>query len=81
MAATSKQESQMSTSDDSGARMMKSVVRGVAVGLPVIFTGMVLALWIFTDRDLGAALATSILPGILTGVFFGGFAGMARTLD
>lgn len=71
----------MAANGDDGTRMMKAVVQGVLIGLPVIFVGMTLALWIFTDRDLGGALATSILPGILTGVFFGGFAGMARTMD
>jgi len=71
----------VATNDDSGVRMMKSVVQGVLIGLPVIFIAMTLALWIFTDRDFAGALVTSILPGILTGVFFGGFAGMARSMD
>lgn len=81
MAPTTSREIPVSTTDDGGTRMMKSVVQGVLIGLPVIFVGITLAVWIFTDRDFGAALTTAILPGILTGVFFGGFAGMARTMD
>lgn len=71
----------LAANEEGDVRMMRAVIKGVLIGLPVVLVGMTLALWVFTDRDLGAAAATSILPGVLTGVFFGGFAGMARTME
>ncbi len=81
MGSDNQEEKSLSANEHGEARMMKAVVKGVLIGLPVALVGMTLALWFFTDRDLAAAAATSILPAVLTGVFFGGFAGMARTMD
>jgi hypothetical protein len=51
------------------------VGRGIARATPVVFVAIVLILWLFTDRDFSDALRTGILPGILFGVFAGGFIG------
>jgi ABC-type Mn2+/Zn2+ transport system permease subunit len=63
------------------ARMVRAVVRDVAVALPLSLLAVFGALVIFTDKSIGDAIATSLLPGVLIGVFFGGFSGTARTMD
>ena len=63
------------------ARMGKAIKRGVLIGLPVGIVGLTLAVWLIADVDLAVAFATAILPGVLLGVFGGGFAGMAVAMD
>ena len=63
-----------------GSRLAKSVVKGVAIALPIGYVGLVVGLMMMTGRGFGNALETAILPGMLIGVFFGGFSGMAVTL-
>jgi hypothetical protein len=63
-----------------GARLRKSVGHGVLVALPLAYFGLVIALWLLTARNLQRSLETAALPGLLIGVFFGGFFGMAATL-
>jgi ABC-type Mn2+/Zn2+ transport system permease subunit len=63
------------------ARMVRAVVRDVMVALPLSLLAVFGALVIFTDKSIGDAIATSLLPGVLIGVFFGGFSGTARTMD
>ena len=48
----------------------------IVVGTPLAIIFIVLAMWIFTDADLGQAFVTGIWPGVLTGVFGGGFVGV-----
>jgi hypothetical protein len=54
----------------------RSIAMSITVGTPVAIIFIVLAMWIFTDSDLGRAFATGIWPGVLTGVFGGGFVGV-----
>ena len=63
------------------ARMGKAISRGALIGLPVAYFGIALAVWLITDVSIRDALVTAILPGILLGVFGGGFAGMAATME
>jgi hypothetical protein len=63
------------------ARMGRAIVRGVLVGLPLAFVLLTGALVLFADRDLAGAAVTAILPTALLGVFGGGFAGVALTMD
>jgi hypothetical protein len=63
-----------------GARMAKVLGKGILIGLPISYIGLVLALWLTTERDLARAIETAVLPGLLIGVFFGGFFGMAIML-
>lgn len=63
------------------SRMVKAILRDITFALPaalVLLTGVLL---VFTERSLIDAIATAILPGVLIGVFFGGFSGTARTMD
>ena len=55
----------------------KAVGQGILVGLPagiIVFVGI---LWI-TSGDFAEAFGTGILPGVLFGVFAGGFVGTVR---
>ena len=63
------------------ARMGKAIARGAIIGLPVAYIGIALAVWLISDVSIGDALVTAILPGVLLGVFGGGFAGMAATME
>lgn len=65
---------------DEGRVMVKLVVRGVLVALPIAVVGLVLIIWIATDRDLPSAMATAAVPSVLIGGFFGGFVGMVRSM-
>lgn len=62
-------------------RMGKAILRGVMVGLPIGIIGLTLVVFLITDNDLVNSFATAILPGVLLGVFGGGFAGMAMTME
>ena len=63
-----------------GARMGKSLVKGILIGLPISYVGLVAALLLMTERDFVRSIETAVLPGLLIGVFFGGFFGMAIML-
>ncbi len=58
----------------------KAVGQGLLVGFPVGVIGIVGVLWIFMG-DFGEAFATGILPGVLFGVFGGGFVGTVRGMS
>ena len=61
--------------------MGSAIVKGVLIGVPVVLVGLTLGIFLITDNDLADSFATAILPGILLGVFGGGFAGMALTME
>jgi hypothetical protein len=63
------------------ARMGRAIIRGVVIGIPVSIVGIMVAVWLFADMDIGDAFATALLPGVLFGGFAGGFAGVAATMD
>jgi len=67
--------------DDHDARLGRSVAQGIVFGLPVAYVLLVVALWLMLDQDFTKALETAALPGVLMGVFFGGFFGVARAMD
>ena len=54
----------------------RAIAMSIVVGTPLAIIVIVLAMWIFTDADLGKAFVTGIWPGVLTGVFGGGFVGV-----
>lgn len=58
-----------------------AILRGALIGLPVVLVGLTLVVWAITNNDLGDSFATAVLPGVLLGVFGGGFAGMAVSMD
>lgn len=61
--------------------MGKAILRGVLIGLPVGIVGLTLTVLLITNNSLADSFATAILPGVLLGVFGGGFAGMAITME
>lgn len=69
------------TEEEHDRRMGKAIARGVGIGVPITVVVMAVAIWLFGDKEIGDALATSLLPGTLLGVFGGGFVGMALTMD
>lgn len=75
----------MAHREDQGAsadsRVGKAVAKGVGIGLPLGVIGMTLVVWLITDLDLGDAFAAGLLPGIMFGVFAGGFTGVTRSMD
>jgi len=58
-----------------------AILRGALIGLPVVLVGLTLVVWVITNNDLGDSFATAVLPGVLLGVFGGGFAGMAVSME
>lgn len=66
---------------DYDIRFGKAILKGIIVGVPVVLVGLTLAIWLITDNDLADSIATALLPGILLGVFGGGFAGMATAME
>lgn len=69
------------TAAEHESRMVKAIMRDVIVAVPVALLVLFGALMVFTEKSVGDAIATSLLPGVLIGVFFGGFSGTARTMD
>lgn len=63
------------------SRMVKAIVRDITFALPAALVLLTVVLLVFTEKSLGDAIATALLPGVLIGVFFGGFSGTARTMD
>ena len=63
------------------ARMGKLLVRSMIATTPVAIIVIALAVWWGTDQGLGASIVSAILPGVLVGVFGGGFIGMILTGD
>ncbi|MGA7098352.1 MAG: hypothetical protein WB245_12385 [Acidimicrobiia bacterium] len=61
-------------------RMARAIVKGALVGLPVTLVVLSVGIWLITDIGLGRAITTALLPGVMLGVFGGGFAGMASTM-
>jgi len=60
--------------------MIRAIVHDTAIALPVALAFVFAALVLFTDKSVTDAVATTLLPGVLIGVFFGGFSGTARTM-
>ena len=54
----------------------RAIASSIMIGTPSAIIFIVLAMWIFTDADLGRAFSIGIWPGVLTGVFGGGFVGV-----
>ena len=70
----------MST-DQTSVRAGNAITRGILIGLPAVILALTLGVWLITDLDLVDSFVTAILPGVLLGVFGGGFAGMAANMD
>ena len=58
-----------------------AIMKGSIVGLPLMIVFMTVAVWLMTDQSWQTSIATALLPGVLFGVFGGGFLGMIRAMD
>lgn len=66
---------------DYDIRFGKAILKGILIGVPVVLVGLTIGIWLITDNDLPDSIATALLPGVLLGVFGGGFAGMATAME
>lgn len=66
---------------DYDIRFGQAILKGMLIGVPVVLVGLTIGIWLITDNDLPDSIATALLPGILLGVFGGGFAGMATAME
>ncbi|MDE0710173.1 MAG: hypothetical protein F4X18_12520 [Acidimicrobiia bacterium] len=58
-----------------------AIMKGSIVGLPLMVAFITVAVWLMTDQSWQTSIATALLPGVLFGVFGGGFIGMIRVMD
>ena len=61
--------------------MGKAVVKGAVIGLPLMVVFFSAVVWFITDQSLATSVTTGLLPGILFGVFGGGFIGVLGAMD
>lgn len=66
---------------DRDTRMGQAITKGIAIATPVAIVVLAAAIWVITPNSIADSIGTAILPGVLIGVFFGGFVGVARTMD
>lgn len=71
----------MAHDDANSSKLGKAVIRGVSLGIPAGIAFLGLAMWLFFDQEMGDALATALLPGVLLGAFAGGFVGVTLSMD
>ncbi len=58
-----------------------AIMKGSVIGLPLMIVFITVAVWMMTDQSWQTSIATALLPGVLFGVFGGGFLGMLRAMD
>lgn len=63
-----------------GTAMIIGAIKGTLLAIPLGIAAMML-LVMAVGQPWNDGLATAWLPGVLVGVFFGGFAGVARHMD
>ena len=69
--------------DDAGSDLAfgMAILKGSIVGLPLMLVFIAVSVWLVTGQDWQTSIVTALLPGILLGVFGGGFVGMLRVTD
>lgn len=63
-----------------GTRVMRGIITGMAVSIPVAILLVGGFLVLTTGRDIIDSLVAALLPGVLTGFFAGGFIGVVRAM-
>lgn len=58
-----------------------AVAKGALAGIPVMLVFLSIAVWLITDQSAVDSIVIAILPGVLLGVFGGGFLGVLRGMD
>lgn len=61
--------------------MGMAILKGALIGIPVVTIALTIVILLITDNDLVTAIETAVMPGVLLGVFGGGFAGVAATME
>lgn len=59
----------------------KAIVRWVVLSTPVVIVALTFVILLIADTTLLEAIQTAALPGVLIGVFGGGFVGIATTME
>ncbi len=67
--------------EDRDRRMGMAILKGALIGIPVVTIALTIVILLITDNDLVTAIETAVMPGVLLGVFGGGFAGVAATME
>lgn len=58
-----------------------AVAKGALAGVPVMLVFLSAAVWLITDQSAVDSIVIALLPGVLLGVFGGGFLGVLRGMD
>lgn len=58
-----------------------AVAKGALVGIPVMLVFLSAAIWLITGRSAADSIVIALLPGVLFGVFGGGFLGVLKGMD
>ncbi len=57
------------------------VAKGALVGIPVMLVFLSAAMWLITGRSAVDSIVIALLPGVLFGVFGGGFLGVLKGME
>ena len=60
---------------------VRAVAKGALAGIPVMLVFLSIAVWLITDQSAVDSIVIALLPGVLLGVFGGGFLGVLRGMD
>ena len=58
-----------------------AVAKGALVGIPVMLVFLSAAMWLITGRSAVDSIVIALLPGVLLGVFGGGFLGVLKGME
>lgn len=59
----------------------RTIGKAVVMALPLSLVAITAGVWFATSQPFGTVVAASLLPGLLMGVFGGGFAGTVIALN
>ena len=58
-----------------------AVAKGALIGIPVMLVFLSAAMWLITGRSAVDSIVIALLPGVLFGVFGGGFLGVLKGME
>ncbi len=58
-----------------------AVAKGALIGIPVMLVFLSAAIWLITGRSAVDSIVIALLPGVLFGVFGGGFLGVLKGME
>ena len=68
-------------SELSGARFGHLVTVGILIGIPLFVIVTTIGVYVGSSQSMGSAFLTAVWPGVLMGVFGGGFVGTAMAMN